>query len=123
MIDVLILYDVNGWAYHFRALALQRYCPEGFRVRIAAMDAGSSALEPIPTGSISTESKEGKSPRERLDEIFGTDAPPDVVLTLCSFLAKTVRRFLDEMGWDSKVIVSSNNGWPRRFEQFQTLFK
>ena len=123
MIDVLILYDVDGWAYHFRALALQRYCPEGFRVRIAAMDAGSSPQAPVSTESLSPELKEENSPRKRLEEIFGTDAPPDVVLTLCSFLAKPVRRFLDEMGWATKVIVSSNNGWPRRFEQFQNLFK
>ncbi len=66
MIDVLILYDVDGWAYHFRALALQRYCPAGFRVRIAAMDAGSSPQAPVSTESLSPELKEENSPRKRL---------------------------------------------------------
>jgi glycosyltransferase involved in cell wall biosynthesis len=34
MTTVLILYDVKGWAYYWRALALQKYAPEDFKVLI-----------------------------------------------------------------------------------------
>lgn len=34
MYRILVLYDVDGWAYHNRALALQKYAPEGFQVEI-----------------------------------------------------------------------------------------
>ena len=35
MIRVLISYDVDGWAYHRRALALQKFAPEDVQVTIA----------------------------------------------------------------------------------------
>ena len=35
MIRVLISYDVDGWAYHRRALALQKFAPEDVNVTIA----------------------------------------------------------------------------------------
>jgi len=34
--DILIVYDVPGWAYHFRAKALMKYAPEDFSVTISS---------------------------------------------------------------------------------------
>lgn len=45
MIHVLISYDVDGWAYHRRALALQKFAPEDVRVTIA--DHRSTPWEPV----------------------------------------------------------------------------
>jgi hypothetical protein len=135
VIRVLIVYDVDGWAYHSRALALQQYSPEGFEIRIAGMETKVSGNVGVD-GNVN----EGQSPsansllqkdptlreeptwvRSRLIEIFGEDRP-DVILSLCSFLAKPIRRLLSELGWNSKLIASSNSGWPHRIEHFERLF-
>jgi len=34
--NILIVYDVPGWAYHFRAQALMKYAPEDFSVTISS---------------------------------------------------------------------------------------
>ena len=116
MIRVLVLYDVDGWAYHNRALALQKYSPEGFDIRIAGMETSCANSR-----SIVGNSNDSAWVRSRLLEIFGED-PPEVILSLCSHLVKPVRRLLSELGWRSKLIASSNNGWPHRREHFEGLF-
>lgn len=141
MIQVLIVYDVNGWAYHSRAIALQKYSPEGFEIRIAGMEidcAGvastgdESSFEFAPTRvpiSVATRLLQQDPTlrgdpawvRSRLLEILG-DNPPDVILSLCSHLVKPIRRLLSGLGWSTKLIASSNNGWPHRVEHFEKLF-
>lgn len=141
MIQVLIVYDVDGWAYHSRAIALQKYSPEGFEIRIAGMeiDCGGvastgdeSSFEFAPTRvpiSVATRLLQQDPTlrgdpawvRSRLLEILG-DNPPDVILSLCSHLVKPIRRLLSELGWSTKLIASSNNGWPHRVEHFEKLF-
>lgn len=129
MIRVLIVYDVDGWAYHSRALSLQNCSPDGFEIRIAGMETTAEAntstgqspsansrlqLEPTLRG-------ESSWVRSRLLEILGEDQP-EVILSLCSHLVKPIRRILDELGWNTKLIASSNSGWPHRMEQFERLF-
>jgi hypothetical protein len=86
VIRVLVLYDVDGWAYHNRALALQKYSPEGFDIRIAGMETSCANSR-----SIVGNSNDSAWVRSRLLEIFGED-PPEVILSLCSHLVKPVRR-------------------------------
>lgn len=59
--------------------------------------------------------------RSRLMEIFG-DSRPEVILSLCSHLVKPIRRLLNELDWNTKLIASSNSGWPHRIEHFERLF-
>ena len=135
MIRVLIVYDVDGWAYHSRALALQQYSPAGFQIRIAGMETevhghagldGNQHGDPSPSANSllqkdPTLREESTWVRSRLMEIFGSSRP-DVILSLCSHLVKPIRRLLNELGWNTKLIASSNSGWPHRIEHFEQLF-
>lgn len=75
MTDLLITYDIDGWAYHRRAMALARHAPADFRVRIARLETT------------------GMSP-EQCDlhraDVLG-DEPPDVLFVLCYHQAKGMR--------------------------------
>lgn len=44
--NILIVYDVDGWAYHRRALALRRYAPPGYNVAICSGPELAFHLEP-----------------------------------------------------------------------------
>lgn len=125
MIRALIVYDIEGWAYHSRAVALQKYSPEGFEIRIAGME--TNCANPDSSANLQLQKDptlrdSGAWVRSRLLEIFGEE-PPDVVLSLCSHLVKPIRRILSEFGWSTKLIASSNNGWPHRREHFERLFE
>lgn len=77
-----LLYDVPGWAYHSRCLALQKYAPEDFDV----------VLE---RGNLS-----------RFSEY-----PFDVNLQLVYPHAGLLRQHLDRLGQKSVIVTGCNTGW------------
>ena len=106
MIDLLITYDVEGWAFHRRAEALARHAPDDFRVRIARLH---------------TEGFTPENRREAVAEALG-DIPPDVVFVLGYHEARGVRRAIRERGWPTRLVVGWNNGWPNRCEELEKAF-
>jgi hypothetical protein len=126
--DLLILYDVDGWAYHFRAQALARHAPADFRVRIEAIE----VLDGSPEDHAATKNETelwNRHHGQRLqptavapavDRILG-DTPPDLVFVLCHHQAKQVRRAVQDRNWHTRIVVSWNNGWPRRASEFLAM--
>jgi glycosyltransferase involved in cell wall biosynthesis len=107
MIDLLIIYDVDGWAYHHQSKALQLHAPEDFHVRLAPF--------------IRRDGDTQQDHVAALDEVLGGQAP-DVLFLLCWTNAAFVRQRLRDKGWSTRLVVSWNNEWPRLYEQFQGLF-
>src|SRR5262245_1885337 len=83
-----VIYDVDGWAYHNRALALRKYAPADFDVAIA----------PYPR-------------RADIDAALG-DEPADVVLLLPAVRAETVRTAMRSRGWQAKLVSAWSYPWP-----------
>jgi glycosyltransferase involved in cell wall biosynthesis len=106
VIDLLITYDLEGWAYHGRALALARHAPADFRVRIAQLN--THGRDPADHAAIR-------------DSVLG-DRAPDLIFVLCYHQAKGVRLAIQKRGWHTRLIVSWNNGWPSREADFQKIF-
>lgn len=106
MTDLLITYDIDGWAYHRRAMALARHAPADFRVRIARLETT------------------GMSP-EQCDlhraDVLG-DEPPDVLFVLCYHQAKGMRELIRRRGWPTRMVVSWNQGWPTRRDDLAKAF-
>ncbi|MEO8601948.1 MAG: hypothetical protein ABI629_05175, partial [bacterium] len=93
-----ILYDVEGWAFHRRALALRQHAPSGFTVELSAL------------------------PRlEGLEEALGT-TPLDAVFLLPGRKAAATRRALQARGWPTKLIVSWSIGWPVWRDEFDLAY-
>ena len=128
MTKLLIIYDVEGWAYHFRAQALHRHAPPDFQVRIAGTDILDGKREEYAASSLEVEQWEQNHGTRvqpslhalTMDMILGTDAP-DIIFALCHHQAKHIRRAIEERGWTTRLIVSWNNGWPRREKDFHAL--
>lgn len=99
MPTVRIIYDVDGWAFHRRALALQRYAPADFDISIAAL------------------------PRlDAIDAALGDDEP-DIVFVISHPELRTVRRVLTARGWRSQLVGSWNCGWPLRIAEFYPTYR
>jgi glycosyltransferase involved in cell wall biosynthesis len=79
---VRICYDVKGWAYHRRALALQKYAPPDFCVTIGP--------------------DYGRAFKERRH---------DLVLQLCYSYAKDIKRHIDAGGYDMVLVTGYNVGY------------
>ena len=106
MIDLLITFDLEGWAYHRRATALARHAPADFRVRVARLETT------------------GMSPEERdrhREGVLG-DVPPDVLFVLCYHQAKGMGELIRRRGWPTRLVVSWNQGWPTRLDELQKAF-
>jgi len=106
MIDLLVTYDIEGWAYHRRATALARHAPADVRVRVARLETT------------------GMSPEERdrhREEVLG-DVPPDVLFVLCYHHAKGMRELIRRRGWPTRLVVSWNQGWPTRRDELVKPF-
>lgn len=106
MIDLLITYDLEGWAYHGRAVALARHAPADFRVRIAKLNT------------------QGRDPADHAairNAALGERAP-DLLFVLCYHQAKGMRQAIKERGWHTRLIASWNNGWPSREADFHKVF-
>ena len=91
---VRIIYDVEGWAYHNRALALQKYAPPEFDVSLAALG----------------------QPAD-VERALG-DAPVDLVLFLPESPTAAVAQALRARDWQAKLVCGWSVGWPRRLELF-----
>ncbi len=99
MPSIRIIYDVEGWAFHHRALALQKYAPAGFDVSIAPL--GRPPDAPNALG----------------------DTPVDLVFSLPDSQMAVVRQALRRRGWRSKLIGAWNAGWPRRLPHFYATYR
>src|SRR5262245_25775439 len=89
-----ILYDVDGWAYHNQALALQKYAPADFTVSIASL----------------------RRPDDAPDALG--EQPVDVVFLLGETKTAVVRAALRQRGWRSKLVAEWCNGFPHRIGLF-----
>jgi hypothetical protein len=106
MIDILIIYDVEGWAYHSRARALHTYAPQDTRVRLAEFNRLSGTHE---------------EQRTQLNQVLGTKAP-DLILLLCQKEARYLSQALEQRNWPTLLVVSWNSGWPRLEDEYWALF-
>jgi len=106
VVDLLITYDLEGWAYHRRALALARHAPADFSVRIAPLN---------------TQNRDRIDHAAIRDAVLG-DVAPDLLFVLCYHQAKGMRQALAERGWHTRLIASWNNGWPSREADFRKVF-
>jgi len=106
VIDLLITYDLEGWAYHGRALALARHAPADFRVRVAHLN--TAGRDPSDHAAIR-------------ESVLG-DSAPDLIFVLCYHQAKGMRRAIQDRGWHTRLIASWNNGWPSREADFRKVF-
>jgi glycosyltransferase involved in cell wall biosynthesis len=88
-----VVYDADGWAYHHRAKALAKHCPEGWRVTMSR----------------------GVPHRREL-----TKDSPDVVLCLPYGQAGKWRRWVEDRG-RGLLVVGYNVGWPRRLDMLSRL--
>lgn len=99
MPSVRIIYDVDGWAYHHDASALQRYAPADFDVSIAPFG--------DPDGADA-------------DAALGSD-PVDLVLLLLEFKTPALVDALRRRHWNSKLLVRWSCGFPRQLGLFYSL--
>ena len=92
---IRLCYDVPGWAYHQRALALEKYAPDGWDVT-TGWNYGAAFKE----------------------------TPHDLVLQLCYPCAQQIREHIQRARYNTKVVVGFNvafeqeGGWFRRAQQF-----
>ena len=99
MWSVRILYDVPGWAFYHNARDLQKYAPPDFRVTLGEFLKNSD-----------------------LPDALGTE-PPDFVISSQFPRVEQVRQALDGLGWNSKLVVFWNNGWPQRIQYLAPVLK
>jgi glycosyl transferase family 1 len=92
-----IIYDVDGWAYHNEALALQKYAPADFSVSLVSLprrEAAASALE---------------------------SAPVDLVFLLGESKVSAVRETMQQRRWRSKLVAGWSCGFPHRLGEFYAM--
>ena len=93
-----IVYDVEGWAYHNRARALQKYAPPDFDVSIGMQGKGGD-----------------------LGKAVG-DREVDLLFVICLPQAGLVPQLLRARGWKTKLIGSWNSGWPLQIPEFHRVY-
>jgi glycosyltransferase involved in cell wall biosynthesis len=94
-----ILYDVDGWAFHNVALALQRYAPDDFSVSIGARG--------LP---------------HDIGAALGRE-PVDLVFALPDSAAPAIRAELQRRGWSARLIGSRRIGWPLWLDRFHASYR
>ncbi len=97
-----ILYDVDGWAYHHRARALQNHVPADFDVSLARL----SRLDRPHDTAVA----------------LGTEEP-DLVFVLSTPAIAAVRQAVDARGWRTKLVGSWNAGWPLQIPLFFEAYR
>jgi glycosyltransferase involved in cell wall biosynthesis len=95
--SVRFIYDVDGWAYHHRARALQKYAPPDFEVSMA------------PVSHRDPDSQIG------VKEV-------DIVCLLSQPSVLDVAKLLAERGWRSRLITSWNAGFPMQLAAFYVSY-
>ena len=98
MPSLRILYDVDGWAHHHRARALQKHAPADFDVSLAAGRTAAGRVDP--------------------DDALGA-TPVDLLLVLETARLGAFRRHLRARGWATKLAGAWNSGWPRDLARFR----
>ena len=93
-----IIYDVEGWAYHHQAVALQKYAPADFEVSIAPL---------MRDGAIDVEAALG-------------DAPADMVFLLREFSTRELAEALRRRP-PTTLVVGWSCGFPRRLGDFYAV--
>lgn len=89
MPSLRILYDVDGWAFHHQARALQRHAPSDFTVSLAPL---ASAVEaPAAIGG----------------------EPVDMIFCLPRTKLAAVRAELERRRWGTRLVAGWSAGWPR----------
>jgi hypothetical protein len=94
-----IIYDVDGWAHHHKARALQKYAPADFDVSIAPFR--------HPQGADA-------------DAALGTERV-DLVLLLREVQTRPIAEALQRRHWDSKLVVGWSCGFPRQLGFFYSV--
>ena len=112
MPSLRIIYDVERWAYHHRAVALKKFAPSDFDVSIAPL----SCAEPPGMSPHGMNERVGIN--RALDEI-----PQDLVLFLPQSHISQAREELDRRRWGTKLISSWNNGWPNWIDIFHAVYR
>ena len=107
MLNVLVVYDVPGWAYYYESLALKRHAPADVRVRLAGFSRSGGGTDEQHAAA--------------LDGVLGNE-PPDILFLLCHHQASRVRWALVHRGWPTRLVVSWNNGWPRLEAAYRAVF-
>jgi glycosyltransferase involved in cell wall biosynthesis len=95
--NLRILYDVDGWAFHKRALALQKYAPADFEVSISPCR--------TPEGSVNLAHDLG-------------DSSLDVIFLIDQASLDHVKAALQPCKMRPKLVVGWNDGWPARLDRF-----
>ena len=99
MTSLRIIYDVEGWAYHHQAVAMQKYAPADFTVSLA----------PFPQLGAA-----------EADAALG-DEPADVIFLLREFGTRDLADALRRRRWRSKLVVGWSSGFPRRLGEFYAM--
>ena len=94
-----IFFDVEGWAYHWRALALKQYAPADYEVTISPWC-----------------DHDG-------DEPDLGDVQPDVIFCLPSTRLVRLRAALERSDWNSAVVGSWATGWPHLISRFHEAYE
>jgi glycosyltransferase involved in cell wall biosynthesis len=93
-----VYYDVEGWAYHHRAVALSKRAPPAFEVSLAKIR--------TPDG------------RDDFGAAMG-DEPPDLIFAIAPERALVLREHLRRREWPTRLVSGWNVGWPND----QSLFR
>ena len=107
VIDLLITYDFEGWAYQRRAEALARLAPDDFRVRVARLQ--TAGLPP-------------DQQRAHRAAVLGERAP-DLAFVLNAPQAAGLSGAIREGGHPTRLVVAFNNGWPRYRDELHRWFE
>lgn len=100
MARLKVLYDVDGWAFHKRALALQKYAPSDFEVYISPCRTSQGRLE--------------------LADVVG-DPSLDIVFLIDQSSLDHVEVALQRCEVRPKLVVGWNDGWPARLARFYEI--
>jgi glycosyltransferase involved in cell wall biosynthesis len=103
-----IIYDVEGWAFHHKALALQKYAPADFEVSLA----------PLPGAEVSLSLQQREQEAARA---LG-DTPIDIVFLLPATNIKVVNGVLRQRRWRSKLVAGWTGGAPSGIAAFRHLY-
>ena len=96
---VRIIYDVDGWAYHRRALMLERHAPAGFEFSLAAM---AGVTDP--------------------HALVG-DEPFDLLLLMARRDTAPIGEVIAARGWSARLVVNWSVGWPHHRESLLAAYR
>jgi glycosyltransferase involved in cell wall biosynthesis len=99
MPSVRLIYDVEGWAFHRNARDIARFAPADFQVSLGAIN-----YPPDLASAIGSEE-------------------PDIIFLLPFWMTRQAREIVRERGWNSKIVVYWNHGWPGKLSNFMAAYR